>query len=234
MSRAGLAGQTRFFCAAKGELGVSPGKEGEARRGHGGRGRGGGGKVPAEEEGAGEAGREGSREGAAARAARGWIPPALPRSLARSLAPASPAPSHPGPPHPPPLAQGLLEPGGARCRFKTHSAGAVPSLRNRPQIGSRGRAGGRGPSGGSAARSAKPDAGSRETAAAAARLAPQPRAVHGAGAESLRAQAALGRCRLGAALLSPQVAARAAGRAQPRSLERPPRSSPPWTPSRGA
>lgn len=94
--------------------------------------------MPAEEEGAGEAGREGSREGAAARAARGWIPPALPRSLA----PASPAPSHPGPPHPPPLAQGLLEPGGARYRFKTHSAGAVPSLRNRPQIGSRGRAGG--------------------------------------------------------------------------------------------
>lgn len=30
-SRAGLAGQARFFCAARGELGVSPGKEGEAR-----------------------------------------------------------------------------------------------------------------------------------------------------------------------------------------------------------
>lgn len=34
-SRAGLAGQMRFFCAAAGELSVSPGKEGEARRGRG-------------------------------------------------------------------------------------------------------------------------------------------------------------------------------------------------------
>lgn len=135
-SRPGLAGQMRFFCEAEGELGVSPGKEGEARRGRG--GRGGGGKVAAEGEGAGEAGREGGREGAAARAAWGWIPPALPRSLAPS-----PAPSHPGPPHPAPLAQGLLEPGCARCRFKTDSAGAVRSLRNRPRIASRSRSRGR-------------------------------------------------------------------------------------------
>lgn len=216
----------RFFCAAEVlEVGVSTGKEGAARRGRGGGGGGGGeaagrwlqrGRAPA---------REGGRLGAGFR----------PRSLALWLPP-SPAPSHPGPPHPPPLAQGLLEPGGARCRFKTVSAGAVRSLRNRPRIGSRsrGRAGGRGPSGGSAARSAKPGIRSRETAAAAARLAPQPRAVHGAGAASLRARAALGGSRLGAVLLSPQVAARAAGRVQPRPLERPPRSPPPWTPSRGA
>lgn len=198
-------------------------RRGEAAGGvGGGRGRGGGGKVAAE----GRArAKEGGRLGAGFR----------PRSLARWLTP-SPAPSHPGPPHPPPLAQGLLEPGGARCRFKTASAGAVRSLRNRPRIGSqsRGRAGGRGPSGGSAARSAKPGIRSRETAAAAVRLAPQPRAVHGAGAASLRARAALGGSQLGAVLLSPQVAARAAGRAQPRPLERPPRYPPPWTPSRGA
>lgn len=30
-SRPGLAGQMRFFCAAEGDVGVSPGKEGEAR-----------------------------------------------------------------------------------------------------------------------------------------------------------------------------------------------------------
>lgn len=76
--------------------------------------------------------------------------------------------------------------------------------------------------------SAEPGAGSGKPAAA--RSAPQPRAVHGAGVASLRARAALGGSRLGAALLSPQVAARAAGRVQPRPLER----RPPWTPSRGA
>lgn len=103
-SRAGLAGQTRFFCAAEGELGVSPGKEGEARRGRVG-GKGGGvaagrclrrRRARARQE-----GREGSREGAAARAARGWIPPALPRSLSRSLARSllpSPLPPRPTPP----------------------------------------------------------------------------------------------------------------------------------------
>lgn len=120
-------------------------------RPRGGGGGGGGGKVAAEGEGAGEAGREGEKEGGRRRgrgASDSELDSARARSLAplhaRALPPSLPAPSHPGPPHPPPLAQGLLEPGGARCRFQTDSAGSVPSLRNRPRIrsGGPGRPGG--------------------------------------------------------------------------------------------
>lgn len=194
-------------------------------------GRGGGeAREGAWEEGAGEAGREGGREGApAARAARGRIPPALPRWLA----PASqPPPTRAHPTHHPwrgdcwnlavravALRQILPAPAGALETGPGSGAGA-----------------GAGRAAEARAAGAEREAGRRVARNRCCCRPPGPAAPGGpwGGRGDAAGAGSPGGWPLRHCALLPSGRSQGGRAAQPRPLERPLRSPPPWTPSRGA